>query len=169
MADVFLSLGSNMGDRESNIKEAINSLSGTAGIEVVDVSSFYETEALAEDGQADYVNCVVRVDTSLDPHTLLKMTKVIEATLGREPSTHMQPRPIDIDILLYDQINVESMDLMIPHSRMTQRRFVLEPLLEIEPDAIEPVSSRLLKEFLGQTLSQRVNKIKDRSEVWNAP
>ena len=168
MADVFLSLGANEGDREAKIMMAIEFLKNTRGIIIAAISSLYETEALSDSDQPNYINCVVRVETDLDPHSLLKETQSIEAMLGRKPDSHMMPRPIDIDILLYDRADVHSMDLMIPHSRLKQRRFVLVPLLEIEPDAIDPVTKKPLKAFLKQTESQKVKKIKDKKEVWDA-
>ncbi len=150
MADVFLGLGANEGDRESNIKMAIDLLKHSAGISIISISSIYETTALGGSKQPDFLNCVVRVNTKHKPHVLLKAVKSIEETLGRQPNTHMQPRPIDIDILLYDDIDIHSEDLRIPHSRLAQRRFVLEPLLEIEPDAIDPVSSTPLANYMDE-------------------
>ena len=168
MADVFLSLGANEGDLEANIKMALDLIKRTAGIRIIAVSSLYQTGALGNSTQPDFLNCVVRINTGLKPHDLLKTAKSIEATLGRQPHTHMQPRPIDIDILLYDDLEMQSEDLMIPHSRLTQRRFVLEPLLEIEPDAIDPVSKNPLVDYVDELQEQRVARTKDKSEVWNA-
>lgn len=168
MADVFLSLGANEGDREANMKIAIDLLKQTSGIGIIAASSLYETKALGVSDQPDFINCVVRINTKLEPHALLKTVKAIEETMGRQPDTHMQPRPIDIDILLYDDIDISSEDLRIPHSRLTRRRFVLEPLLEIEPDAIDPVTSTPLVDYMDDIKSQEVIKMKDRSEVWDA-
>lgn len=168
MADVFLSLGANEGDREAKMMMAIEHLKNTKGIIIAAISSLYETEALSDSDQPNYINCVVRIETDLDPHSLLEETQSIEIALGRKPDSHMLPRPIDIDILLYDKADVTSMDLMIPHSRLKQRRFVLAPLLEIEPDAIDPVTLKPLRVFLKQTESQKVRKIKDKTEFWNA-
>ena len=168
MADVFLGLGANEGDPESNIKTALGLINKARGIRIIAVSSLYETGALGISDQPDFLNCVVRINTSLKPHDLLKTAKTIEAALGRKPHTHMQPRPIDIDILLYDNLDMQAEDLRIPHSRLTQRLFVLEPLLEIEPDAIDPVSKNPLIDFADELRSQKVTRIKDKSEVWNA-
>jgi len=168
VADVFLSLGANEGDREANIKIAIDLIDKSSGIRVSAVSSLYESGALGVSTQPDFLNCVVRIETNLKPHDILKTAKFIEATLGREPNTHMRPRPIDIDILLYDDLDMQSEDLMIPHSRLTRRRFVLEPLLEIEPDAVDPVSKNPLVEFADQLQSQRVTRYREQSEVWDA-
>jgi 2-amino-4-hydroxy-6-hydroxymethyldihydropteridine diphosphokinase len=167
VSDVFLGLGANEGDRESNIKTALDMLNQTDGIFITAVSSIYETKSLSKDNQPDYLNCVIRIDTDLDPHALLDITQSIEAALGRESGAHMLPRPMDIDILLYDDTDLQSEHLMIPHSRLKARRFVLEPLLEIDPDAVDPQTSRPLKESLAKVHSQEVRKFKDRSEVWD--
>ncbi len=167
VADIFLGLGANEGDRETNIKKAIDLLSRSEDIRIKAVSSLYESKSVGVSNQPDYLNCVVRIETGLDPHSLLETTKSIETTLGRQPYTHMLPRPMDIDILIYDDIDLDSLDLMIPHSRLKSRRFVLEPLLEIDPDAIDPTTSKPLREFLDEVMSQKMIKIKNSGEVWN--
>ena len=167
VADVFLGLGANEGDRENNIKKAIDLLNQSEGIRIKAVSSLYESRSVGVSNQPDYINCVVRIETGLDPHSLLKITKSIETALGRQPYTHMLPRPIDIDILIYDDIDLDSLDLMIPHSRLKDRRFVLEPLLEIDPDIVDPVTRRPLREFLDEVMSQKMIKFKKSDEVWD--
>ena len=167
MAGIFLGLGANEGDRETNIKKAIDLLSRSEDIRIKAVSSLYESKSIGVSNQPDYLNCVVRIETELDPHSLLKTAKSIEMDLGRQPYTHMLPRPIDIDILLYGDIDLDSPDLMIPHSRLKSRRFVLEPLLEIDPEAIDPSTSRPLREFLDDVMSQKMIKVKESGEVWN--
>lgn len=167
MSDVFLGLGANEGDREANIRTALDMLNQTDGIFITAVSSIYETKSLSKEEQPDYLNCVIRIDTDLDPHTLLNITQSIEEAMGRESGAHMLPRPMDIDILLYDDTDLQSEHLMIPHSRLKFRRFVLEPLLEIEPDAVDPLTSRPLEESLAKVRSQEVSKYKDRTEVWD--
>lgn len=167
VADVFLGLGTNEGDRENNIKKAIGLLNQSEDIRVKAVSSLYESKSVGVSNQPDYINCVVRIETGLDPHSLLETTKSIETALGRQPHTHMLPRPMDIDILIYDDIDLDSLDLMIPHSRLKNRRFVLEPLLEIDPDVIDPVTRRPLREFLNEVMSQKMIKVKKSGEVWD--
>jgi 2-amino-4-hydroxy-6-hydroxymethyldihydropteridine diphosphokinase/dihydroneopterin aldolase len=167
VANVFLGLGANEGDREANIKRAIDLLNQTGDIRIKAVSSLYESKAVGVPGQPNYVNCVIKVETGRDPHSLLKTTQSIEAALGRQPDTHTLPRPMDIDILLYGDIDLDSLDLMIPHSRLKTRRFVIEPLLEIDPDAIDPKTSRPLRDFLDEVMSQEMVKIKDSDEVWD--
>jgi 2-amino-4-hydroxy-6-hydroxymethyldihydropteridine diphosphokinase len=159
MVTAFLGLGSNLGDRVDNINMAIKLLGGSGQVVVKAVSSLYETEPVGTSDQTEFYNCAIRIETELDPHALLEQIKGIEVRLGRRPGTHLKPRPIDIDILLYDSTDLESIDLKIPHPRLTNRRFVLEPLLELGPELIDPVSSRPLKEYLPKVLDQKVRKI----------
>jgi 2-amino-4-hydroxy-6-hydroxymethyldihydropteridine diphosphokinase len=165
MADVFLGLGGNEGNREANLKKAIRLLSESKDIKIRAVSSLYETAPVGVQNQRDYMNCVVRITTKLDPQSLHRTTRSIEAALGRQPDTHMKPRLLDIDILLYDDIEHRSPNLTIPHPRMKSRRFVLEPLLEIAPDIADPLTGRLLKEYLGNVISQRIEKTMDAVEI----
>lgn len=167
MADVFLGLGSNEGDREDNIRQALAMLRNDARIKVTAVSSLYETKPLGESNQPDFINCVARIQTDYIPDDLLKIAKIVEMSLGREPDTHMLPRPMDIDILLYDDIDLDSLELRIPHSRLTSRRFVLEPLLEIDADIVHPVSGKPLKDSYEDVKDQEVIKKLDSTEVWN--
>jgi 2-amino-4-hydroxy-6-hydroxymethyldihydropteridine diphosphokinase len=167
VADVFLGLGSNNGNRENNIRQALAFLANDERIEISAISSLYETKPLGETIQPDFINCVARIETDYLPHDLLKIAKIIEMSLGREPDSHMLPRPVDIDILLYDNIDLDSLELRIPHSRLTSRRFVLEPLLEIDEDIIHPVTARPLKDSLEEVKSQEVIKSMDSTEVWN--
>lgn len=167
MSDVFLGLGSNDGNREDNIKRALVLLENDKGIKIKAASSLYETKALGESLQPDFVNCVVKIKTDYEPRDLLKIAKSVEKTLGREPHTHMLPRTMDIDILLYDNIDLDSLELRIPHSRLHMRRFVLEPLLEIDKNIRHPVTNELLSDCLEKVKSQKMMKIMDSSEVWN--
>jgi 2-amino-4-hydroxy-6-hydroxymethyldihydropteridine diphosphokinase len=169
MADVFLGLGSNLGDRIGHIREALTLLEKSGKIAIVSVSSLYETDPIGSSGQPKYVNCVAHVDTEYDPHSLLNMIKAMETAMGRKPNTHLRPRPIDIDILLFDDIDLESLDLVIPHSRLKSRRFALEPLLEISPEVSDPISGKQFREFLEDVSSQTVTKIAQAKEVWNGP
>jgi 2-amino-4-hydroxy-6-hydroxymethyldihydropteridine diphosphokinase len=169
MAKVFLGLGSNLGDRIKNIRTALEILGNSKNMELVKVSSLYETSPMGVTDQPDFVNCVARLETDLDPHTLLDSIKSMETALGRKPNTHFRPRSIDIDILLYDQIDLESLDLVIPHTRLKSRRFALEPLLEIEPEASDPVSGKPYKDYLNDVMSQQVKQVVKSEEVWNGP
>ncbi len=158
MVTAYLGLGSNLGERVDNINMALKMLEESGGIEIKAASSIYETAPVGTGDQADFFNCAVRIETDLDPHALLERIKGIEVRLGRRPGTHLRPRPIDIDILLYDSTNLESIDLKIPHPRLTNRRFVIEPLLELDPALTDPVSLRPLKDYLPDVLDQRVKK-----------
>lgn len=167
MADVFLGLGGNEGNREANLKKAMKLLSESKDIRIRAVSSLYETAPVGVENQRDYVNCVVRITTRLDPLMLHRTTRSIEAVMGRQPDTHMMPRLLDIDILLYDNIRHRSPGLTIPHPRMKSRRFVLEPLLEIAPDLADPLTRKPLREYLVNVMSQKIEKTMDAVEITN--
>ena len=161
MITAFLGLGSNLGDKVDNINMAIKMLGDSGQIVVKGVSSLYETEPVGTSDQADFFNCAVRIETDLDPHSLLEQVKGIEVRMGRRPGTHLKPRPIDIDILLYDDTDMESLGLKIPHPKLKTRRFVLEPLLELNPNLNDPITRRPLREYLADVKIQKVKKIGD--------
>lgn len=167
MADIFLGLGSNQGDKIGNIRKAFEILRSLENLKIISWSSLYETEPVGIIEQPVFVNCVIRIESTMDPHSLLSWLKSVESKLGREPNTHNRPRPIDIDILLYDDMDMESLELTIPHTRLKNRRFVLEPILEIKPDAIDPASNTPLKEFLADVESQTLIKLIDSKEAFN--
>jgi 2-amino-4-hydroxy-6-hydroxymethyldihydropteridine diphosphokinase len=147
---VFLSLGSNIGDRVAHIRQALELLPN-AGVEVRRVSSFYQTEPVDFLPQRWFVNCVVEVGTDLMPRRLLKTLRSVERALGRRPGIPKGPRPIDIDILLYENVVVRSALLTIPHERLSERRFVLIPLRELARDLRHPVTQRTVVEMLHDT------------------
>jgi 2-amino-4-hydroxy-6-hydroxymethyldihydropteridine diphosphokinase len=150
MKHVFLSLGSNLGDRSANITRALDELS-TAGIEVCRVSSFYRTEPVEFRQQPWFINCVAEVATDLLPMQLLKSIQRVEHELGRRRNVEKGPRTIDIDILLYENVVVRSAILNIPHVSMANRRFVLVPLRELAPGIRHPVMERTAEEMLNET------------------
>ena len=156
----YLSLGSNVGDRENYLRDAIARLE-TAG-RIVSVSSFYETEPVEFAGQAWFLNCAVALATDRTPDQLLAALLAIEKEMGRRRSQEGRkgPRTIDLDLLLFGDSVVESPKLTIPHPAMHQRRFVLEPLAEIAPEAKHPVFKQTVRELL-QALSagQTVRKL----------
>jgi 2-amino-4-hydroxy-6-hydroxymethyldihydropteridine diphosphokinase len=154
---VYLSLGSNRGDRVANLRRAFEEL-GKAGVKVVRASSFYRTEPVDFGPQPWFLNCAVEASTELMPMQLLKAVKSVEWTLGRRPGVSKGPRPIDIDILLYENVMVRSAVLTIPHERMHTRRFVLVPLRELAPAARHPVNKKTVAEMLHDStdLSQVV-------------
>lgn len=127
----YIALGSNIGNRYGNLKGAIKSLNNIPEIEVVSVSSIYETDPIGYENQEQFLNMVIEVTTALEPFDLLDICLGIEANLGRKREIKWGPRTIDLDILLYNQENIETEKLIIPHPRMQERAFVLVPLLEI--------------------------------------
>ncbi len=143
MTICYVGIGSNVGDRVAFARRAVDELKQTDGIDVVTISSIYETSPIGGPPQRSFVNLVVKIDTTLDARQLLEATQGIETRLGREPSDiHWGPRVVDLDILTFGDEKISEPDLEIPHPRMTQRRFVLVPLLEIEPDASDPWGTR---------------------------
>lgn len=138
---VFIGLGSNVGDRESNIRSALEHLP-QQGVSIIKVSSLYETTAVGPP-QPDFINAVATGETSHQPRELIRVLKEIEATVGRRPRERWGPREIDLDLLLYGELTVTEADLIVPHPELTKRNFVLVPLLEIEPDATLPSGKRV--------------------------
>jgi 2-amino-4-hydroxy-6-hydroxymethyldihydropteridine diphosphokinase len=147
---VFLSLGSNLGDRVANIRMALEELP-RVGVEIKRVSSLYRTEPVDFRPQPWFVNCVAESATHLMPMQLLKAAKSVERALGRRPNIAKGPRTIDIDILFYENAVVHCADLCIPHERMTERRFVLLPLNELAANLRHPVTKQTVCEMLQQT------------------
>jgi 2-amino-4-hydroxy-6-hydroxymethyldihydropteridine diphosphokinase len=143
MTHAFLGLGSNVGERRTFCRRAVSELDAAEDVEVVSCSSLYETSPAGGPPQRSFVNMVCKIGTELDPRVLLERCKAIEHRLGREP-TEMRwgPRVIDIDILTFGEEKLNEPGLEVPHPRMTERRFVLIPLLEIEPDAADPWGQR---------------------------
>ncbi|HET7213676.1 MAG TPA: 2-amino-4-hydroxy-6-hydroxymethyldihydropteridine diphosphokinase [Terriglobia bacterium] len=150
MKRVFLSLGSNLGDRAGNVRRALEEL-GPEGIEVRRISSFYRTEPVDYKQQPWFINCVAEVATGLLPLQLLKAIQRVERGLGRRRGINKGPRKIDIDILLYENVVVHSTALNIPHASMAERRFVLVPLHELEAGLRHPVTERTVTEMLSET------------------
>jgi 2-amino-4-hydroxy-6-hydroxymethyldihydropteridine diphosphokinase len=142
---VYLSLGSNVGDRAANLNVAIQRL-GKLG-EVAAVSSFYETEPIELTTQPWFLNCAVELNTQKMPRQLLSGVLAIEREMGRRRQQKKGPRNIDIDILLFGNSIIKARGLTIPHPAMHQRRFVLEPLAEIAPEARHPVLKRTVREL----------------------
>jgi 2-amino-4-hydroxy-6-hydroxymethyldihydropteridine diphosphokinase len=142
---VYLSLGSNVGDREANLRDAIAKLSELG--EVTAVSSFYETEPVQTSAQPWFLNCVVKFDTEKMPRQLIAAILSMEQSMGRQRRKEKAPRTIDIDILLFGTSIIELPALTVPHPRMHQRRFVLEPMAEIAPEARHPVFKRTIREL----------------------
>jgi 2-amino-4-hydroxy-6-hydroxymethyldihydropteridine diphosphokinase len=142
---VYLSLGSNVGDRAANLNMATERLEALGNI--VAVSSFYETEPVEFEAQPWFLNCAVQLDTEKRPKQLLAGILDVEQQMGRRRTQKKGPRIIDIDILLFGNFVVESKGLAIPHPAMHERRFVLEPLAEIAPEVKHPVFKRTVREL----------------------
>jgi len=146
----YLALGSNLGDRQAHLDRAILRLRAEPGLTVCRVSSYYETAPVGgPTGQNAYLNAAVAVDTTFTPELLLKRLLEIEQSLGRVRGERNAPRTLDLDILLFDDIVRSSPDPILPHPRMHERRFVLEPLAEIAPNAIHPVLQQTVAELLA--------------------
>ena len=149
---VYFSLGSNIGRRKDNLKKAVKLLN-ECGIKISKISSIYQTEPVSKIRQKDFLNICIEAETELSPEKLLKACKSIEKQIGRKPhpanrNDNYEPRIIDVDILLYEQKIIHKRNLQIPHENMHLRRFVLEPLNEIAPNAYNPKLHKTVKELL---------------------
>ena len=165
---IYLSLGSNVGDREANLTEAIGRLEALGN--VVAVSSFYETEPVEVTSQPFFLNCAVKLDSQKMPKQLLSGILDVEREMGRRRTKTKGPRNIDIDILLFGTSIVETKGLTIPHPALHERRFVLEPLAEIAPEARHPVFKRTVKELRDSLpAGQAVKKLSRQSSVASRP
>jgi len=152
----YIALGANIGQREKNVAAALNALQHTKGVTVECVSSLYETEPVGGPaGQPRFINAAAKLSTELDPGRLLAVLHQIEQSLGRRRGERWGPREIDLDILLYEDRVVAEDSLTIPHPLMHERRFVMEPLAEIAPDAVHPA--------LGLTAIEILNSIESLS------
>ncbi len=147
---VYLSLGSNVGDRAAQIARAVETLAA-AGVRVLRQSSLYATEPVDFETQSWFLNCVVEAETGLMPRQLLRALQGVERALGRKKMVRRGPRAIDIDLLLYGSSVVRAAELEVPHPRMTERRFVLVPLSELAPALRHPTLHRTVAELLAET------------------
>lgn len=162
---VFLSLGSNIGDRREYLLFALNRLAHHAQICISKISSIYQTDPWGLSEQEDFYNAVVEISTELSPKELLAYTQSIENETGREHLLRWGPRQLDIDILLFDQLILDDEDLYLPHPRLSQRMFVLQPLAEINEDIVIPGIGELDKIIKACDNSQRIERL-DEAKGW---
>ena len=149
MAKVFLGLGTNLGDKKNNLLTAVKNIEKKIG-KVTSLSSFYETEPWGFESENSFLNAALCVETSLDPATILHIIKEIEIEMGRTQKSVNKiysDRPIDIDILLYDDLTMETDELTIPHPLMTERDFVMKPLMEIADETVRSTITSNLREY----------------------
>lgn len=157
-ATAYLGLGSNLGDSHSLLTAAVESLADHPRVVLVGVSRRYRTAAVGFEDQPDFVNMVVGVLTTLDPFGLLGLCQDVERAAGRERLVRWGPRTLDVDVLWYDGTFIDHERLQVPHPRMEERRFVLEPLADLAPDLVLG-SGRSVREALAGTLEQEVTAV----------
>ncbi|MBA8762953.1 2-amino-4-hydroxy-6-hydroxymethyldihydropteridine diphosphokinase [Staphylococcus coagulans] len=150
MVDAYLGLGSNIGDRENQLKEAIRLLRENEAIEIISISPIYETKPVGYTEQPDFLNLCLHIKTELSAQALLKVALNTEAELHRVRKIRWGPRTIDIDILLYGDEVIDKTDLIVPHPRMTERAFVMIPLNDIAANVIEPRSGQMIQNIVQQ-------------------
>ena len=153
----YIGLGSNLGEREAQIRLALDDLARLPGSRLVRASSLYDSEPLGDVEQPNFLNAVAELETELTPRQLLWNLQLIERRLGRTRTRRWGPRTIDLDLLLYGPLVVEEPDLQIPHAEMTRRSFVLVPLVELDPLLVHPVT--------GETLITHLTSLKTRPPV----
>jgi 2-amino-4-hydroxy-6-hydroxymethyldihydropteridine diphosphokinase len=158
----FLSLGSNIGDREEYLLHAVNKINTHPSINIRTLSSLYETEPVGMVEQSPFLNMVVKGETSLSEEELLYFLQQTETELDRTREIRWGPRTIDLDILLYNNIQVNTEHLVIPHSRMKERAFVLVPLAEIAPECIIPGENISIIDLIGKEQGKGVSKWRTR-------
>lgn len=154
---VYLGLGSNLGERKDNLEKVITLLSEK--LEILVASSVYETPPWGYTDQPAFFNQVIKSGTCLTPLALLEFIKQTEKQMGREPTFRYGPRCIDVDILFYDDLILESEELDIPHPQLTERAFVLVPLAEIAPDLVHPIYNQKISALLERVDRHGISKI----------
>lgn len=159
---IYLSLGSNLGNRAANLKEAIASL--PPQMTVNKKSNVYETPPWGYTEQDNFLNQVIKVTTYLEPEPLLKHIKRLEVALGRKTTFRYGPRLIDIDILFYDDLVLDTSSLVIPHPHLHERGFVLQPMMDIAPDLVHPVQKKTIRELNARNSTSGIAKYGNNSK-----
>ena len=154
--NVFIGIGSNIGDRYSNCRSSIDQIISDHRAEFSALSSFYRTSPVSPVPQEEFLNCVLKIRWHGSPLELLALLNHIEAAMGRVRDVPQGPRIIDLDILLIDDLMLETAELTVPHPRLHERKFTLVPILEIEPSAVHPRLGRPLKDFLDEIGPEQV-------------
>ena len=161
----FVGLGSNLGERETMIRLALDDLARLPGTRLVRASSLYDTEPVGDVEQPNFLNAVAQVDTNLSARQLLWNLLLIERRLGRTRTARWGPRTIDLDLLLYGHLVVDEEDLQVPHPELTRRAFVLVPLVELDPMLVHPATGHTLVHHLS-LLGVRP-PVKRGTRLWN--
>jgi 2-amino-4-hydroxy-6-hydroxymethyldihydropteridine diphosphokinase len=159
MADVLIALGGNVGDVRTTFRKAIANICGMAQAVLLARSSDYVTPPWGEENQARFVNACIEIETSLDPHALLFTLHKIEKQFGRDRAKEQRwgPRPLDLDILAYDDVSLQKPELTLPHPRLFERAFVLVPLAEIVPDRL--IGGRSVRAALAQLSTEGIEQL----------
>ena len=156
MEDVYISFGSNIGDRCAHIHKALDLLLAADGLTLIQLSSIYETEPVGFKDQRWFLNGVVSVESYLLAHPLLSLLKVVENQVGREPRPRWGPREIDLDLLLLGDQCIDTPELTVPHPEMHRRRFVLQPFVEIAPNVVHPILGKKIHTLLSELTESEV-------------
>ena len=164
--DAFIGFGSNLGDPVSNIEKALRLLANDPDISIERVSSLYRTAPVGVEDQDWFVNGVAHIRTVLDPFDLLNLLLSVEKTLGRERILRWGPRTIDLDILLYGALVLDREELQIPHPRMHERRFVLDPLCEIAPEVMHPVFRKTMLQLFEEIEDDKAVELMEGLKEW---
>lgn len=150
----YIALGSNIGNREENLNQAVEMLNATVGINVIKVSTYYDTVPVGYTEQPNFLNAVVEIETYLSAYELLDVCGDIECKLKRKRTIHWGPRTIDLDILLFGNLVIDDELLTIPHPRMYEREFVLKPLNEIASNVIHPLLNKNISKLYNEILQK---------------
>jgi 2-amino-4-hydroxy-6-hydroxymethyldihydropteridine diphosphokinase len=161
----FIGLGSNLGERETMIRMALDDLARLPETKLVSASSLYDTEPVGEVDQPNFLNAVAQLDTELTARQLLWNLQLIEKRLGRVRTQRWGPRTIDLDLLLYGSLIVDEPDLKVPHPELTKRSFVLVPLVELDPLIVHPITGDTLLHHLSQLTTRP--PVRRGNRLWN--